>query len=257
MKPKINLRLCVAGDIFYLEQFEKCLKSYLLYYEIGELLIYTTSNLSKKVEEIVRSMPYRKPEIVSICDINKFYKDNKDKFSQDVATVLDYSKDKKFKKYYSMFYLRMRLVMDYYLIGGRKPFILSDTDIIMFPNTEPIIKWLDSDYILYNADYYETYYHHSAKIMNSVGEEFFKELPQFNNGWMCMPKGIKININEVFHAMTQDMDSGPGEMAAIAISLIRNKVKTKLLPRELMLTKSLKEDKANKTLAHLGPYGLR
>jgi len=251
MKPKINLRLCVAGNPTLLTQFKNCLNSYLKFYEIGELVIYTTKNLFKEVIDIIHGQA----EEVSIYDIDQFYKENKDQFSQEVKVVIDYSKTKKFKKYHSMFYLRMRHVMDYYLIAGRKPFILSDIDIIMFSNTQPIVDWLNSDYILYSADLYDNYYHHSSRIKNSVGEDFFKALPQFNDGWMCMPKGMKIDINDVFHTMTQDMDSCPGEMAAIAIWLIKNKIKTKLLPKELMVT-NLKEDKANKTLVHLGPYAL-
>ncbi len=253
MKPKINLRLCVAGNPSLLTQFKKCLDSYLEFYEIDELLIYTTSDIFTEVQVFTEG----KANMRSIQDIDKFYKEHKETFSQDVAVVLDYSRDKKFKKHLSMFYLRMRLVMDYYLIGGRKPFILSDIDVIMFPNTEPIREWLKSDYVLYNADFYDNYYHHSKTIMNSVGEDFFKPLPQFNNGWMCVPKDLKININKVFLSLIQDMDSCPGEMSAMAIWLINNKIKTKLLPRNSMITKSLQtEDKADKTLAHLGPYAL-
>ncbi|GAG79679.1 unnamed protein product [marine sediment metagenome] len=53
MKPRINLRLCVGGKESLLPQFENCLISYLKFFEIGKLLIYTTSNLQQEVERFV------------------------------------------------------------------------------------------------------------------------------------------------------------------------------------------------------------
>jgi hypothetical protein len=247
MKPKINLRLCIAGSESLLPDFEACLNSYLKFFDIGELLIYTTENLFSKVDEITTG----KANETTIYDINKFYSEYYDKFPQSVKTVLDYSKDKKFKNIHSMFYLRMRIVMDYYLV--KKPFILSDIDIRIYENVQPIIDWIGSDYILYNADYVDDYYYHSEKIRYSFGNEFFNLLPQFNDGWMCVP-GFCIDIEKVFDILLQDMDNCPAEMAAIAAIIIKSKIKTKLLPRELMVTKESGIE--GKTLSHLGPYGL-
>ena len=90
MKPKINLRLCVAGSDYYLEQFKKCLNSYLQYYEIGELYIYTTENLFNEVDAITA---IGKADQVSIYDIDQFYKEHKKEFSQDVTVVLSTYED--------------------------------------------------------------------------------------------------------------------------------------------------------------------
>ena len=45
---KINLRLCVAGVEALLPKFKACLRSYQQFFEIDELLIYTTANLYKE-----------------------------------------------------------------------------------------------------------------------------------------------------------------------------------------------------------------
>ena len=255
-KPKINLRLCVAGEESLLPLFENCLISYLKFFEIEKLLVYTTSNLQEKIENFIVGLDLPTINDAEIHDIDKFYEKNYDKFPQSVKEVLDYSKNVKFKKIHNMFYMRIRLVMDYYLVN--KPFILSDLDIEIFDNIKPILDWIDSDYILYNADYLNDYYSHNQGIVKNVGADFFKPIPQFNPGWMCVPKGIKINIEEVYKIMKQDMDSGPVEMTAMAIVLIRDKIKTKILPRELMVTKQTKKSELeNKTLAHFGPYGLK
>jgi len=247
---QINLRLCVAGSESLIPQFQACLNSYRIFFKIGELVIYTTENLFPKVDAITTG----KADKVTICDVDKFYKSCFDKFPQPVKDVLEYSKNKGFKDVHSMFYLRMRLVMDYYFIDGKKPFILSDIDAFPVGDIQPILDWLNSDYVLYNADFIDNYYSHCPNITKIFGEDYFKAIPQFNNGWMCIPKGFKMNIKEVFEIMRKDIDQGPVEMAAIAISFIRNDVKTKLLPREMMVTK--KDEIKGKILAHLGPYGL-
>jgi len=251
MKAKINLRLCIAGSEDLLPEFEACLNSYLKFFDIGELLIYTTDNLFSKVDKITTG----KADETSIYDVDKFYAEYFDKFPQSVKIVLEYSKGKKFKAAHNgMFYLRIRIVMDNYLIAGRKPFILSDFDIRIHKNIKPIIDWIGSDYILYNADFLDDYYSHSKKIRYSFGDKFFEQLPKFNPGWMCIPEGIIIDIEKVFNVLSQDIDNCPAEMAAIAVTIIKNKIKTKLLPRELMVTR--KSGVEGKTLAHFGPYGL-
>lgn len=252
MKPKINLRLCVAGAEELIPKFEKCLNSYLKYFDIGELLVYTTNNLLNKVAEITTG----KADKISIYYVDSFYEQLN--ISQNIRTILDYSKGKKFKANDSMFYLRMRIVMDYYLAVG-KPFILSDIDIEIHENIQPIVDWIETSnspegYILYAADYYDDYYQHSKIIRYSFGDEFFEQLPKFNNGWMCVPKGVTIDIEQAFDVLSMDMNNCPAEMAAIAVAIIKNKIKTKLLPRELMVTDP--RDYQGKTLAHLGPYGL-
>ncbi|KKL09247.1 hypothetical protein LCGC14_2567830, partial [marine sediment metagenome] len=42
--------------------------------------------------------------------------------------------------------------------------------VIMYDNIKPIVDWIGSDYVLYNADFYDDYSHHSEKI--NVGEDF-------------------------------------------------------------------------------------
>jgi len=247
MKSKINLRLCVAGKETLIPQFSNCLDSYLEYFKIGKLFIYMTDNLREEISAITKG----KADEILTYDADDFYKEYYEKFSESVKEILDYSKDKSFKGEHSVFYLRIRLVMDYYLI--KESTILSDLDIRICRNIQPILDWIDSDYILYNADLREDYYQHSPEIMNSVGADFFTPIPYFNCGWMCVPKGIRIDINEVFEILKMDKDCCPAEMEAMAISLIKNNIKTKLLPKELMVCKN---DNENKALAHLGPYGL-
>ncbi len=255
MKPRINLRLCVGGKESLLPSFENCLISYLKFFEIGKLLIYTTSNLQQEVENFVVGLDLPTIHDVEIRDIGKFYEEYYDKFPKSIKEVLDYSKG---RDWYgrNLFYMRIRHVMDYYLV--KDSFILSDNDIEIFNNIKPIVDWINSDYILYNADYLDNYYTHHPKIVKSVGgADFFKPLPEFNCGWMCLPKGIKINIEEVFKIIKRDINHGIVEMVAIAIVLIKDKIKTKILPRELMVTLDTKKSEMeNKTLAHDGPYGI-
>ena len=146
--------------------------------------------------------------------------------------------------------------MDYYLIAGTKRFILSDIDIKILKNIKPILDWLESDYLLYNADYFDEPSVNNPEIFKFFGKDFFEELPLFNCGWMCIPKGITIDMEEACEIVKQDIGSYVSEQIGIAVVLIRNKVKTKLLPRELMVTKKWQFGKKNKTLAHFFPYGL-
>jgi len=252
MKPKINLRLCIAGSELLLKHFEECLDSYLKYFQIEKLLIYITDNLSNEVKYILEDR-MENIEDITIYDIYKFYDEYKNKFSKDVKDVLDHSRKIRFKKKHSMFYLRIRLVMDYYLAEG--PIILSDIDIRIHENIKPIVDWIDSDYILYNADPMEDSYLHTPIIRDFVGgNDFFKPIPHFNDGWMCIPKDIKIDVNEVFDLLKLDKDSGPAEMACVAAFFIRHNIKTKLLPIKMMVDRG--ESQKNKTMSHLGPYGL-
>ena len=144
--------------------------------------------------------------------------------------------------------------MDYYLI--KDSFILSDIDIEILENIKPILDWINSDYILYNADYRDDYYNHNPKIVKNVGGAgFFKPLPQFNFGWVCIPKSIHLNIDEIYKIVKQDISSWCSVQTTAAIEIIKNKIKTKILPRELMVTKDGEIE--NKTLAHFAPYGLK
>ena len=252
MKPKINLRLEIAGEESLLPLFENCLISYLKFFEIEKLLIYTTSNLREEVKKIA---PFGKT-----YDIDKFYEENYDKFSESVKEVLDYAKKHNYHpiipqdKERKLFYERMMHLMDYYLI--KDSFILSDIDIEILENIKPILDWINSDYILYNADYRDDYYNHNPKIVKNVGGAgFFKSLPQFNFGWVCIPKSIHLNIDEIYKIVKQDISSWCSVQTTAAIEIIKNKIKTKILPRELMVTKDGEIE--NKTLAHFAPYGLK
>ena len=251
---KINLRLCVAGVEALLPKFKACLKSYQQFFEIDELVVYTTANLYKDVKKIA---PFAK-----IYEVNEFYKKNYAKFPESVKEILAYSNENNFchelpeNKEKKLFYERIRFVMDYYLIAGTKPFILSDIDIKILKNIKPILDWLESDYLLYNADYFDEPSVNNPEIFKFFGKDFFEKLPLFNCGWMCIPKGITIDMEEVCEIVKQDIGSYVAEQIGIAVVLIRNKVKTKLLPRELMVTKKWQFGKKNKTLAHFFPYGL-
>jgi len=252
MKQKINLRLEVAGSESLLPLFDNCLKSYLKYFDIGELLIYTTDNLIDQVYKITSGIADK----ILIYDVEKYYVKNKDKFPKVVNGVLDYSKDKYWvnDKERKMIYLYMMYVMDYYLIDN-KSFICSDIDVRILNYTKPIVDWINSDYILYNADFLDDYYAHNPKIVEKFGgETFFELLPKFNCGFICIPKGIKINVEELFKIVKYDCGDWCAIQTAMAVSIIKNKIKTKLLPRELMVTKD--EEIENKTLAHQSPYGL-
>ena len=254
MKPKINLRLCVAGEESLLPLFENCLISYLKFFEIEKLLIYTTENFYERVKKIA---PFGK-----IYDIDKFYEEYYDKFSESVKEVLDYAKEHNYhhetpeNKKKKLFYERILHVMDYYLI--KDSFILSDIDIEIFDNIKPILDWINSDYILYNSDYLDNYYDHNPKIVESVGGvDFFKPIPKFNFGWVCIPKSIKLNIDKIYEIVKQDINHWCSVQTAVPIEIIKNKIKTKILPRELMVTKDTKKSEMkNKTLAHFDPYGL-
>jgi len=147
MKQKINLRLCIAGSENLLPLFKRCLKSYLKHFEIGDLLIYTSENLFNEVDNITSG----KANEIKIYDVDKFYEENQFKFSKNVNDVLNSAKDIDFKVGQSLFYVRMRLIMDYYLINREKPFIISDIDVIILDNIKPILDWIGSNYILYNA----------------------------------------------------------------------------------------------------------
>ena len=85
------------------------MKSYLRYLEIDELLIYTTKNLIDEVDEIISG----KADEITIFDIDEFYTKHYNRFSKNVKDVLDYAKYKNYKKDLSLFYLRMRWIMDY------------------------------------------------------------------------------------------------------------------------------------------------
>lgn len=249
MKPKINLRLCIAGTETLIPLFKECLKSYLRYLEIDELLIYTTKNLIDEVDEIISG----KADEITIFDIDEFYTKHYNRFSKNVKDVLDYAKYKNYKKDLSLFYLRMRWIMDYYIINGEKPFIFSDIDVIMFENIKPIVDWIGSDYLLYNASP-DDLPKYNQIIVEKVGKDFFKKIPKFNYGWMCIPKGIVINIDEVCKYLKYEIGSGIGEETAASIVLAKNNIRTKVLPRDLMIVGDL--NFKNKTLCHLGPYGL-
>ncbi len=253
MKPKINLRLEIAGEESLLPLFKNCLKSYLRYFEIEELLIYTTHNLFDEVNKITAWTANK----VVICDVDNFYEENKNIFPKVVNEVLEFSKDKHWinDTQRNMFYHYMMYVMDYYLIDG-KSFILSDIDVRILDYIKPIVDCMNSDYILYNADFLDDYYAHNPIIVEKFGgETFFESLPKFNSGWMCMPKGIKINIEDLFKIVKYECGDWCAIQTAIAVMIIKNKIKTKLLPRELMVTKD--EETKNKTLAHQSPYGLK
>ncbi|HEC65041.1 MAG TPA: hypothetical protein ENI23_07100 [bacterium] len=252
MKSKINLRLCVAGSESLLKYFEECLDSYLEHFQIEKLLVYTTDNLSRSVDYILEDRMENIDDI-AVYDVDKFYKEYKDKFSKNVIEVLEHSRNIRFKKRHSSFYLRMRLVMDSYLAKG--PIILSDIDIRIHDNIEPIVDWVDSDYVLYNSDPMEESYLHTPVIINKVGGgDFFKPIPWFNDGWMCFPKGVMMDVDEIFSLLKLDMGNCPAEMACIAAFLIRHDIKTKLLPMKMMV--QIGESQDGKTLSHLGPYGL-
>ncbi len=253
MKQKINLRLCVAGEESLIPMFEKCLKSYLKYFEIEELLIYTTKNLYEEVKKIV---PFGK-----IYDADKFYEENYNKFPQDVKEVLDYAKEYNYhyqmpkNKEKKLFYERIRGVMDYYLTDGTKPFIFSDIDIFVMENIKPIVDWINSDYILYNPSFLEHNYLMCPKLVKFAGgEDFFKPLPNLNLGWVCIPKGIHLDIQKICEIMNQDPSTWCSSQIATIIVMIKNKFKTKGLPKSLMVTKE--NELKNKTLAHTAPYGL-
>ena len=252
MKPKISLRLCVAGSDLLLKHFEECLDSYLEHFHIDNLLIYTTDNLSKSVNYILEDRMDGVDDI-TIYDVDKFYDEYKNKFSKNVKEVLEHSRSIRFKKKHSSFYLRMRLVMDSYL--ARSPIILSDIDIRIHDNIEPILEWVGSDYILYNADPMKESYLHTPVIMKHVGgKDFFESIPYFNDGWVCLPKGVKLDADEIFNMLKLDIDNCPAEMACVATFFVNHDIKTKLLPIKMMV--QIGESKDGKTLSHLGPYGL-
>jgi len=257
MKPKINLRLCIAGEESLIPMFEKCLKSYIKYFKIGELLIYTTENLFNEVQ----GFSVGKANIISIHDADKFYEENYNKFSQSVKEVLDYAKEYNYhyqmpkNKEKKLFYERIRGVMDYYLTDGTKPFIFSDIDIFVMENVKPIIDWINSDYFLYNPSFLEHNYRMCPKLVKFAGgTDFFKPLPNLNLGWVCMPTGIHFDIQEIYKIMNQDPSTWCSSQIATIIVMIKNKFKTKGLLKSLMVTKE--NELKNKTLAHTAPYGL-
>jgi len=111
------------------------------YFEIEELLIYTTENLYEGIKKIA---PFGK-----IYDIEKFYEKNYNKFPQSVKEVLDYSREHNYhhqipeNKEKKLFYERIRGVMDYYLTDGTKPFIFSDIDVFVMDNVKQIVDWIN------------------------------------------------------------------------------------------------------------------
>ena len=252
-KSEINLRLCVAGDKTLIVNFKKCLESYKKQFKIKELLIYTTDNLLQQIKSFA-------PEAI-IIDVDVFYDDYYKKLPKSVKEVLDYSKEHNYchenptDKTKKLFYERIRFIMDHYLIAGREQFILSDIDIVILDNIKPIINWIDSDYVLYNADYYNDPRTNNPKMFKKFGgRDFFNKIPQFNTGWLCVPKGFKTNIETICEYMKQEITSYVSEQTAINVYLIKNKFKAKILPRDLMVTDCL--DISNKTLIHYGPYEL-
>ena len=250
MKSKINLRLCIAGSETLLPLFKECLKSYLKYFEIGELFIYTSDNLISEVDEITKG----KADEVTIFDIDEFYEANHSKFSDNINDVLNSAKNKEFKEGLSFFYLRMRLIMDYYLINGKKPFIVSDIDIIILDNIKPIVDWIGSDYLLYNASPNDFARYNQIITEKVGGKDFFKKVPQFNCGWMCIPKGVVIDINKACKYMKYEIETPLAEETAIWVVLTKDNIKTKLLSRDLMMIGE--PNLKNRTLCHFQPYGI-
>jgi len=110
-------------------------------------------------------------------------------------------------------------------------------------------------YILYSPDFRGDYYNHNPEIVKGMGgEDFFNPLPNFNCGWVCIPKGIHLDIKEIYEIAKHDVSNWCAIQTASAVMIIKNKFKTKMVPKNLMVTKE--NDLKNKTLVHTAPYGL-
>ena len=246
---KINLRLCVAGPNQRLEQFKKCLESYKKHFEINKLIIYTTDNLRDSVKQYVPS--------ATIISINQFTQATS-RFSKTIQEVLDFSRNLYCggDPMRNFFYEHIRWLMDYYYIND-EPVILSDTDILIGDKIKIIEDWIDSpNYLLYASNNCDGYFYDNAEILKKedISIKIFDKIPYFNCGFMCIPANFKMDMEQIFKMISYNPESWVSEQTAIAIFIIRNGRKTKIIPIKKLA--KFEGELKDKTLLHGGPFGV-